>query len=563
MSRKVARSVAMTGIAGATVLALALTGCSPSSNSGDKSGADAVLRVQAGTQPPVVANFNPFAPTVLSGTNGPIYEPLFFFNKTADDKPTGMLGDSFEYNEDGTAITVKLKSGLKWSDGEPLTAKDVVFTFKYAANNPEANGLVSAEAPDDSTVVLTYNTPQYTTEFARMGSTLILPEHIWKDVTDFAAFANEEPVASGPYVVDKVSKESYTLKANPNFRDADKLGVKKVQYITIDNNQTAQDLLTAGKLDWTGMFIPNPDSVTKNGIISWINTPQDPTVLYTCSNADLGCTGPQTDVAVRQALNVAIDRGTIDEKAFVGMTGKISPTFALLPRDEKWVADPANEVSPQDPDAAKAGEILEAAGYTKGGDGIYEKDGKKLELNLISVDGWTDYNDAAKLIQEQAAKAGIKVTASTVQWDAFSDARQTGNYQLIMGGVVGTSVADPFQIYRDWFGGTQVASTAKVGEEIPPGRWNFSRYNNPKVDAAIQEAIGTNDEAKRKEIYATIQTEIVRDLPYIPIVINATQTFYNSKDYTGWPTEDDLYSFPPSWGAVSSGYILQHLQPKK
>ncbi|MFE6995395.1 ABC transporter substrate-binding protein [Microbacterium sp. NPDC057659] len=563
MSRKVARSIAMTGIAGASVLALALTGCSPSSNSGDKSGADAVLRVQAGTQPPVVANFNPFAPTVLSGTNGPIYEPLFFFNKTADDKPTGMLGDSFEYNEDGTVITVKLKSGLKWSDGEPLTAKDVAFTFNYAANNPEANGLVSAEASDDTTVVLTYNTPQYTTEFARMGSTLILPEHIWKDITDFAAFANEEPVASGAYVVDKVSKESYTLKANKYFRDADKLGVKKVQYIAIDNNQTAQDLLTAGKLDWTGMFIPNPDSVTKNGIISWINTPQDPTVLYTCSNADLGCTGPQTDVAVRQALNVAIDRGTIDEKAFVGMTGKISPTFALLPRDEKWVADPANEVSPQDPDAAKAGEILEAAGYTKGGDGIYEKDGKKLELDLVSVDGWTDYNDAAKLIEEQAAKAGIKVTASTVQWDAFSDARQTGNYQLIMGGVVGTSVADPFQIYRDWFGGTKVASTSKVGEEVPPGRWNFSRYNNPKVDAAIEEAIGTNDEAKRKEIYATIQTEIVRDLPYIPIVINATQTFYNSKDYTGWPTEDDLYAFPPSWGAVSSGYVLQHLQPKK
>lgn len=562
MIRNGKRKLALTAVAGASVLALGLTACS-GGGTGGNADSDRALRVWAGSQTPIAANFNPFAPTVLHGALGPIYEPLFFFNKTADSKPEGLIGDSYKYNADGTEITITIKKDLKWSDGKPLTAKDVAFSFTYEGNNPKGNGLVSADAKDDTTVVLTYDTPQYTTEFTRLGSTYILPEHVWKDVTDFTTFANETPVGSGPYVVDKVTKESYTLVANKEFRGADKLGVKKVQYIAVDNNQTAQDLLAAGKLDWTGMFIPNPDDVTKNGKISWVNTPQDPTVLYTCSNAELGCAGPQTDVAVRQALNVAIDRGTIKEKAFVGLTGDISPTFALLPRDEKWVADPANKVSPQKPDDSSAGKILEAAGYVKGADGFYAKDGKVLELNLISVDGWTDYNDAAKLIAEQAGKAGIKINASTVQWQQFSDARQTGDYQLIVGGVVGTSVADPFQIYRDWFGGTAVQSTSPVGTEVPAGRWNFSRYNNPKVDAAVQAAIATNDEAKKKELYATIQTEIVRDLPYIPLVINATQTFYNSKDYTGWPTEKDLYAFPPSWGAIAAGYVLQHLQPAK
>ncbi|MDA4892911.1 MULTISPECIES: ABC transporter substrate-binding protein [Microbacterium] len=564
MIRNGKRALALTAVAGATVLAIGLTGCSTGgSGSGGSGDGDRALRVWAGSQTPITANYNPFAPTVLHGALGPIYEPLFFYNKTADDKPVGLIGDSFEYNEDGTQITVTIKSGLKWNDGKPLTAKDVAFTFQYEANNPEGNGLVSAEATDDTTVVLTYSAAQYTTEFQRMGSTYILPEHVWADITDFADFANEEPVGSGAYKVQKTTGESYTLVANEEFRDADKLGVKKVQYIAVDNNQTAQDLLAAGKLDWAGMFIPNPDDVTGNGKTDWINTPQDPTVLYTCSNAELGCTGPQTDVAVRQALNVAIDRGTIKDKAFVGLTGDVSPTYALLPRDEKWLADPANEVSPQEANAAEAGKILEAAGYVKGGDGIYAKDGQPVELSLTSVDGWTDYNDAAKLIAEQAAKAGIKVNASTVQWQEFSDARQTGNYQLIVGGMIGTSVADPFQIYRDWFGGTTVESTSKVGEEVPAGRWNFSRYSNPTVDAAIQAAISTNDEAKKKELYTTIQSEIVRDLPYIPLVINATQTFYNTKDYTGWPTEEELYAFPPSWGAIAAGYILQHLQPAK
>jgi peptide/nickel transport system substrate-binding protein len=563
MIRNGKRKIALTAVAGASVLALGLTACG-TGGSGDDGNADGdrALRVWAGSQTPITANYNPFAPTVLHGALGPIYEPLFFFNKTADSDPVGLIGDSYEYNEDGTVITITIKPDLKWSDGEPLTAKDVAFSFTYEANNPEGNGLVSAEATDDTTVVLTYSAAQYTTEFQRLGSTYILPEHVWSEVTDFANFANEEPVGSGAYVVDKTTSESYTLVANENFRDAEKLGVKKVQYIAVDNNQTAQDLLAAGELDWTGMFIPNPDDVTANGKIDWVNTPQDPTVLYTCSNADLGCTGPQTDVAVRQALNVAIDRATIKDKAFVGLTGDISPTYALLPRDEKWVADAANEVSPQEANAAEAGEILEAAGYTKDGD-FYAKDGVPLELTLTSVDGWTDYNDAAKLIAEQAAAAGIKITASTVQWQEFSDSRQGGDFQLIVGGMIGTSVADPFQIYRDWVGGTAVQSTSPVGTEVPAGRWNFSRYDNPVVDAAIQAAVSTDDEAEKKALYGTIQTEIVRDLPYIPLVINATQTFYNTADYTGWPTEEELYAFPPSWGAIAAGYVLTQLQPAK
>lgn len=562
MIRNGKRRIALTAIAGASVLAMGLTACGTGGSGDDNADSDRALRVWAGSQTPIAANYNPFAPTVLHGALGPIYEPLFFYNKTADTEPVGLIGDTFEYNEDGTVITIAIKPDLKWSDGEPLTAKDVAFSFKYEANNPEGNGLVSAEATDDTTVVLTYSSAQYTTEFQRLGSTYILPEHVWADVTDFANFANEEPVGSGAYVVEKTTSESYTLVANENFRDADKLGVKKVQYIAVDNNQTAQDLLAAGELDWTGMFIPNPEDVTGNGKIDWINTPQDPTVLYTCSNAELGCTGPQTDVAVRQALNAAIDRATIKDKAFVGLTGDISPTYALLPRDEKWVADPANEVSPQEANVAEADAILEAAGYTKDGD-FYAKGGVPLELTLTSVDGWTDYNDAAKLIAEQAAAAGIKINVSTVQWQEFSDSRQGGEFQLIVGGMIGTSVADPFQIYRDWFGGTAVQSTSPVGTEVPAGRWNFSRYNNPKVDAAVQAAISTDDEAEKKELYGTIQTEIVRDLPYIPLVINATQTFYNTKDFTGWPTEEDLYAFPPSWGAIAAGYVLTQLQPAK
>ena len=85
---------------------------------------------------------------------------------------------------------------------------------------------------------------------------------------------------------------------------------------------------------------------------------------------------------------------------------------------------------------------------------------------------------------------------------------------------------------------------------------------NKIVNDAVDAAAATNDEAAKKSAYATIQTEIVRDLPYIPLMINATQTFYNTRDFTGWPTEDNLYAFPPSWGSVAAGYVLQQVTQK-
>lgn len=566
MIRKFRGSSALKVAALAATSALVLTACSSGNDdnngSGDSTDSGAInasgeLRVWAGSETPIVANFNPFAPTALHAVFGPIYETLFYYNKAGGGDPTALLGESFEWNEDGTELTIKTKTGVKWSDGEDFTANDVAFTFNLDAAKPTY--LTSVEATDDTTVVMTFDSPQFTNEFALVGGQYILPEHIWKDhISDQLEWTNETPIGTGPYQVDASSESSYTLVPNQNFREPDSIKIAKVIYVGIDGNQSAQDLLASGQIDWAGMFIADATSILASGSIGTINTPQDPTVLYTCANVDLGCEGPQTDVAVRQAINLAIDRTQINELAFAGHAASISPAFTLMPRDAEWLADGQPEESPQtaDVDAAKA--VLEEAGYTLGADGIYEKDGVKVELSLLSVDGWTDYNDAAKLIEEQAIKAGIKINAITGSWNEFSDGRQSGNYQLIMGGVVGASIADPFSIYHDWF---TTDSTNPVGEQLDAGDWNFTRYSNAEVDAAVTAASQTNDDAAKKEQYAIIQEHIVNDLPYIPIVTNATQTWFNTAKFTGWPTEDNLYAFPPSWAAGGAGIVLTHISP--
>ncbi|MGP7959290.1 ABC transporter substrate-binding protein [Sanguibacter sp. A247] len=518
---------------------------------------DRPLVVFAGSQTPITPNFNPYAPTVLHGALGPIYETLFHYNKTSADPATPMLAESFEFNEDGTAATIKIRQGVKWNDGKDFTADDVVFSFTNVA---KANYIDSATAVDASTVELKFNAPSFTNEWAIFGATFIVPKHIFGEFTDLeklVAFANDTaPVGTGPFVLEAATSASYTLKANPTYWQKGKPALQEVQYLGIDGNSSAQAMMQAGELDYMSLFVPNPESLTGGGEVAMVNTPMDPTVLYTCANADLGCEGAQTDPAVRNALSLALDRGTINKKAFVGLAGSISPTFALLGRDDKWIADDMPKEIAQAADVAGAEKTLTDAGYAKGSDGIFAKDGKKVSMKLMVISDWSDYVAATELISAQAKAAGIEVTVETTDWDGFSNARLSGDYELIIGGMVGTSLSDPFQLYRDWFAGTH---TQKVGTNLEPGQWNMTRYSNKIVDDAVAVAAGTRDEATKKEAYGKIQTEIVRDLPYIPLIINATQTFFNTVDYSNWPTEDNMFAFPASWGSVSSGVVLADL----
>ena len=541
-------------VAGAAALALTLGGCAPAA---DSPSADRPLRIWSGSMTPIANNFNPFAvDTATHMTYGAIYEPLFFFNQLSADDPIGLIGDSYEFNDDGTVLTIRIKPDLKWSDDKDLTAQDVAFSLGYASNlDPD---MVSAEVTDPTTVVVTYKTPKFTSASMILGSTWIVPEHIWADITDVLAETNPNPIGSGPYRLKAFTEAAYTLEANPLFREGEP-DVKEVQDVGIDSNQSSEDLLKTGKLDWVGQFVANPDGITSNGRISTMNQQQDPTVITTCADASLGCEGAQTDLAVRQALNLAIDRGAITDKAFAGLAGVASPSFALLPRDEKWLGDPELAESPQDADAATAAKILEAAGYSKDDEGFYGKDGTTIELDLFSPDGWTDYNDAAKLIAAQAAKAGIRINARTVSEAEYWSQVANGQFQLALYGLTQSLVADPYSNYDQYFA---TPATAEVGKTPEKGQ-NYARYTNPVVDAAVAEAGSTLDETTKKQAYTTIQTEIARDLPYIPVVLNASQSFFNTSDFTGWPTTDDMYAAPLPYLSTASAVVLTHLRPAK
>jgi peptide/nickel transport system substrate-binding protein len=549
--------------AGAVALAV-LSGCSSSpSGSGAKAGG-LILNVYTGASGTFIENWNPFSPTGLTDVQGMIYESLFFFNalKPLGTKPEPVLGESYSWNAAGTRLTVKVRDGITWSDGKPFTAADVAFTFNLIHSKPALN--TSGNAPkarvvDARTVVLTFAKPSFVDGPSVLGRTWIVPEHIWKAIADPEKNINKNPVGTGPLTADSFTPQSYTFKRNTAFRDAAKLAVDGLRVYSLSGNQAATDKLLAGQLDWAGIFIPNMRKVlaTKPKLSYSVTSANPQTVLITCSNAELGCTGPQTDVAVRRAVSAAIDREQINQLAYYGEAKPVSPTFGLSDRDAAYIAPEFSKTLPMKADVAGAKRILESDGWRLGADGIYAKQGRRLSLKVQVTSGYTDYIATLDAMTQQLKKAGIEIVPQQLANAANESSQGLGKFQVAISNLFQGPAADPYYIYSGFFGSS---GTAPVGTSVNP-YGNVSRFHNAAVDAAITEAAGTQSPQVKAAAYAKIQKVIVEQIPYIPVLRNVGFAEFNNQRVTGWPTIDDPYASSSPGSVPDNAQVLMRLKP--
>lgn len=522
---------------------------------------DVILSLPGGSGSQFAENFNPFSSSVLLGLQGSVYETLFFNNRAAESELVPLLGTSFEYSEDGRVLTVQLREGVKWSDGEPFTADDVAFTLNLIAKTPEINtgGFKgAAEATSDTEVVVTFEEADTMNTIGTITQTYIVPEHIWSDVADVATNINSEPVGTGPFVLESFTAQNYLFKKNENYWDAGKPEISGVRYVALAGNQSAVDSLIAGEIDWASTFIPNIDQILgSEADISYTNTVQNQLSLVTCSNVELGCKGPQTDPAVRKAIYYAMDRDQLNNLAFSNINGDVSPTFALLPRDEQWVASSSDEkVASNTSNGQKAEQILQDAGYAKGTDGIYAKDGERLSFDVLTVSGWTDWIAGIDTMSQQLAPLGIELRSSQVSWNEWNDAAGSGNFKILINNLWPGSGNEPFYLYQTFFSSE---STAPVGETANP---NWSRFSNAEVDKALATLKTLTDKDAKLEQYRIIQDIIVEEMPYIPIQTYGSLTQFRTDRVENWPIEDNVYALPMMWQAPDYAEVLRNLKVK-
>jgi peptide/nickel transport system substrate-binding protein len=545
-------------------LALTLSACADDAGSSSKSGktsaADATLIAYTGQAGDYQVNFNPYSPSSIGGL-GTIFEPLFFQNKAKISDPVPLLGTESAFNADGTELTVTTRAGVKWTDGQPFTAKDVEFSFDLIKKNQAINTWGfdgDVKATDDTHVVFTWKKPAYVIAPDVLSQVVIVPEHLWKDAGDPVNYVAKEPVGTGAYKLGTFKPQAFTFVANPDYwGGAPK--IKTIRFLSLSGNQAGADGIAAGTIDWqtgpipdiqnTHQHFPNYDKFT-----AW----QNQMVLASCSSADLGCTGPQTDPAVRQALYYAIDRTQLNNLAFDKTANAVSPSFALTPTQDQWMSPEINpKTAPDKADPAKAASLLEADGWAKGSDGIYAKGGKPLTLTVEVVTGWTDYITGLQAITAQAKAAGIKIETSQSSWNGWTDKKNKGNFQLVIDALYQGPAPDPYYVYTYFF---TTANTAKVGKT---SGLNFGRFSDPAVDAAVSQLKGLNftDTAARKAQFDIIQKQLVDEMPYIPVLTGGTTSIWNTKKFSGWPSDANLYAFPAVWSRLDSAQIFKALTP--
>jgi ABC-type transport system substrate-binding protein len=554
---KPTRRRVMAATAAAAAVALLATACSSSGS--DNGGEGLTLVAYTGQAGDYQINFNPFSPSNIGGV-GTIYEPLFYYNKAQVSEPKPLLGTEMSWNEDGTELTVTLREGVTWSDGEAFSADDVAFTFNLLKENPEINGVGfdgEVTVVDDTHLTFAFDNPAFVSGPDLM-TVPIVPEHLWKDV-DPAQDVNEEPIGTGAYLLEEFKPQAISYKSNPDYWGGEP-AVKHVRFDALAGNQSGADGIAAGTIDWMTGPVPDVQNLHENfpDYEAFIQQ-QNQIVLATCSNTAMGCEGPQTDPAVRQALYYAMAREQTNNLAFQGTAGQISPAFTLTPTQDEFVSDGLSEkAAPAEADPGKAQTILEDAGWVKGEDGFYAKDGERLSMTIELVSGWTDYITAVDTIASQTAEAGIEVKAAQSSWNEWTEKKGKGNFELVIDSLNPGPASDPYYVYKYFF---DSATGAEVGESAGT---NYSRYANSNVDEALEQLtmLDPGGSEARQPYFDAIQAEIVRDMPYIPVLTNATTSVWNTAKFSGWPSDEDLYAFPAVWSAFDAAEIFKHLEPQ-
>jgi peptide/nickel transport system substrate-binding protein len=542
----------MKALAGSAAGVLLLAGCSASGDggggSGGGSGALTIANVAGQTW---TCGFNPFNPSVSYLSFGFSYEPLVYVNPLKGNAETPMLAESYTWNADKTALTFTIRDGVTWSDGKPMTAADVAFTFNLLKANPGldidalwASALTGVTA-SGNTVQMTFSGPATPYFYYVANHTPIVPEHIWSTgaaAKDPVKFRDATPVGTGPYTVSKCAPNNVAYAANKSYWQPGLPKVSKINYPAYTDNQPANNDLASGEDQYGGQYVPGIDKsyVARDKAHNhyWF-PPTTNVALY--PNLQHPVTG---DVAVRQALAYAIDREQVSKIGEGGYQPAANQSGVVLPTFEKWYDSATAQKYDYTADKAKATQLLAGAGYSPS---------HPLKLDVITVSGYTDWDASLAEIKQQVAPLGIKLTIDDLAGETFQDRLSKGDFDLAYYSQTGG--AGPYYEFRQIL---HSANSAPLGQAAAS---NFERYSNPAVDKALDD-FASADDATQKQLLNTVQEAMLRDVPVIPTTESVQWYEYNTKSFTGWPTEQDQYALPAPWQLPDVEQVLLHLKPK-
>jgi peptide/nickel transport system substrate-binding protein len=419
-------------------------------------------------------------------------------------------------SKDGLTYTFKLHNNVKWHDGQPFTSKDVKFTYEVVMmQGVDVRGRTGwdqidrVDTPDDYTVVYHFRTID-APFLDRVVIASILPQHILGGLSADAINKHQwfrAPIGVGPYKFKEWVPGSYiSLVKNPDYFKKGEPYFDTVVYKIVPDANSLLNQLQTGEID-SRVRLPNDQVDTVKGMknVHVVSVPSVTPWLLWMNNTR----PPFNDKSVRQALAYGFDKVGIAKNLLKGL---VEPAWQLV-SPLSWAYNPNVVKHQYDPDKAK--QILDAAGWKVGSDGIREKDGNKLSFEILNIAGEQERVQILSFIQQQWKAIGVDAKIKAVDVGTmWGNALPKRDYQMAYS-YTGRE-ADPD--ISGWY----------LSPDKKPA-YNFAGYSNPQVDDLLTQALQTVDRNKRKELYFKVQEIVADDVVYLFLFWLTNHTALNNR----------------------------------
>ncbi len=522
------------------------------------------------------------------------FEPFYFYNPFWNAKvsaPPGLTGnngeipyqaESYSFNPDYTELAVKLRPNITWSDGQPFTSGDVVYTINMIKENaPDLNfsfdiknAVKEIVALDALNVkfMLTAPNPNFMLQYFQWVQDQgfpIVPEHVFKVQSDLKKFTNYDidkgwPVVTGPW---KLVFSSSTQKIWDRRDDwwGAKTGfhplpaMKRIIILPNFEEPKLTQLLSAGEADVTHTLQPSNTKIvlSRNPKVEVFTTDNKPPYGPIEARADIlgfNCTKPPyNDPEIRWALNHAINRKQIIDVGFQGASDYTVFPFPSYPVMKPYL-DAVQDILQKYPidayDPKKTAEIMQKKGYTKDSDGFWAKDGKRLSFVMLSTPGF--YENYIPIVTQQLRQAGFD---SAYKYPTnYATLAATGDVEVFVGGITGTATRDPYGNLRQ-FHSRYVKPNGEAA--LYPFRWANTDYDKI-MDQMSTTPAGT---PQFMDLWHKAMEIWIPNLPAIPTVQPHQICPVNTAYWKGWPNEQDPYTSPASWQRGAAALFIDTLKP--
>jgi peptide/nickel transport system substrate-binding protein len=507
------------------------------------------LRVQTSIGSPFVKNFNLCNANAYGNQGGAafgtIYENLYTIDYEQY-KEHPMLATAYTWSKDLKTLTFTIRSGVKWSDGQPMTAKDVYFSLWTLPKTTKIGfcdplGLNSTRLADSVTmpasnqVAIHFKTVDSTRFFSLVNASWISPEHIYSQhLKDMASWQDTNPVGTGPFTeLQNFTPQSFDLGKNPNYWQPGKPAIDVLRVQTYTSQDAANLALEAGQSDWSNATIVN---------VSKLYDARNPQYYHhfyggsLCDNALalLDVKYPYSLVPFRKALSMAINRKALTVNADYGTEppANVQGTDPWPAWTDKGIPQALVQYNPQ-----AARDLLKKAGFTWQNNKLIDPKGKPVTMNLIP----TFYPAEGSIMAQNFKDIGIDVTIQNLQFGTYYDKMLKGQFDAVDEWCNGGQT--PYWWYESI---VDVLDYAPVGQNTP--NYNFERWHDPTMDKLFAQYRQTIDSGKQHRIINQMQKIFADNLPVIPTVMEIVTSNYNTQNYTGFPDASNNYAYADPFG---------------